>query len=89
MKLYGYCYYNRKAGYYTPPIWNQYPKELMLEIIERSYAEASADEQAKLQECDFTYLGEFDDKSGIFNLELKPEFLRNFTEVKKEDAKNG
>ena len=88
MTLYGYCYYNRKAGYYTAPFFNQYGKEMMLELLERSYQDAPKDEQKRLQECDFMFVGEFDDKSGEFAI-LKPEFLRNFVEVSKGENPNG
>lgn len=84
MMLYGYCYFNRKAGFYTAPFFNQYEKEKMLELIERSYQGASPEEKKFMLECDFVYLGTFDDKSGAAVLE-KPEYLRNFVEKEEVD----
>lgn len=88
MKLHCYCYYNRKGGFYTAPFFNQYDKEIMLQLLERSVATASKDEKTFLEECDFCYVGQFDDQSGLAVLN-KPEFLRNFAEEKKEDNKDG
>ncbi len=85
MILHGYCYFNRKGGFYTAPFFNQYDAQVMLELIERSFKSASTDEKKFLVESDFVFVGEFDDHSGDFRMLDKPKFLRNFVE---EETKN-
>lgn len=85
MILHGYCYFNRKGGFYTAPFFNQYDTGVMLELIGRSFKNASKDEKNFLLESDFIYLGKFDDHCGDFDLLKKPTFLRNFVE---EEIKN-
>ena len=65
MILHGYCYFNRKGGFYTAPFFNQYDRNVMLELIERSFNNATKDEKNFLLESDFVYIGKFDDHSGV------------------------
>lgn len=88
MTLYAYAFYNRKVGAYTAPMFEQYDKELKTEIIKRGYVMAKDDDRANLDECDFYYLGKFDDVKGSFDLLEKPEFILSFggkDDVRKEN----
>lgn len=84
MILYGYAFYNRKVGAYMVPQFEPYDKELKTEMIKRAYVMAKDDDRANFDECDFYYLGQYDDKTAVFNLETKPEFLLAFGNKKDE-----
>lgn len=88
-----YCYYNRKAGFYTAPIVSPYDKDQIVELTHQSFiANVGSPEHLQQLEHDLYFLGLFDTKTGAFQLELKPEFLTTFTEVtedgRKEDSDN-
>lgn len=83
MTLYGYCFYNKKIGAYTAPVWNQFDKDIAKESQYRAFLMTNKEEEKVFySENDFYYLGTFDDKSGEFNLNIKPEFLCAFGEAK-------
>lgn len=78
MILYGYAFYNRKVGAYLVPQFEPYDKELKVEMVKRAYVMANDKDRADFDECDFYFLGQFDDKVGSFNLQDKPEYLLRF-----------
>ena len=84
MILYGYCFYNRKVGAYLVPQFEPYDKDLKVEMVKRAYVMAKDDARADFDECDFYYLGQFDDKVGSFELIEKPEYLLAFGGKKDE-----
>lgn len=74
--MYVYTYFNKKASFYEPPFYSPVEKEGMAESVKR--AMILEPQQAKAthkDECDFYYLGSFDDKVGQFDLVEKPEFI--------------
>lgn len=78
MILYGYAFYNRNVGAYMVPQFEPYDRDLKVEMIKRAYVCAKDVDREHMDECDFYYLGSFDDKLGGFNLSDKPEFLLSF-----------
>ena len=81
MRSYVYCYYNRKGGFYTAPVINPYDTEKIVEMTQRTFRSNVGEVEHTLQlENDLYYLGMFDDETGEFIIDGKPQFLTNFVE---------
>ena len=88
MMAYVYCYYNRKGGFYTAPVVNQFDKEEIVELSHQSFlTNVGTPEHLQQLEHDLYFLGLYDTKTGQFKLEIKPEFLTSFVEVTDDGRK--
>lgn len=88
MKHYVYCYYKKKAGFFTQPVLNPYDTELIVDLTQRTFAAnvGTPDHDAQ-SECDLYYLGQFEDVTGTFELLNHPEFLCSFVDKKVKKQK--
>lgn len=87
MIRYVYAYLNKKAGFFTPPVNNQFDKEMIVELAQRAFVENKGSEEHEVQKnMDLYYFGTFDDVNGVFVTLEHPEFLCSF--VEEEEVKD-
>lgn len=76
---YYYCYYNKKAKFWTG-VFNggQVPPEAFVKSVARTLQLKPVDARSNnLDECDLYLIGQFNDETGEFIPQPKPELLLN------------
>lgn len=78
MKLYGYCYFNKKIGAYTAPQFLNIEPEVKKEADQRAFVMSKEEDKVLFGESDLYFLGVMDDKTAAIELKEKPEFICGF-----------